>query len=78
MAQLRSCLHLTFKELSNDISHTKIQVKIKKLWPQQVEEAKQAVEKELCRDISRLCHNKASDKARNFVEKNPNYVTKMS
>ena len=29
-------LHSTFKELSNDTSHTQIRVKTKKLWPRQV------------------------------------------
>ena len=40
---------------------------MKKLWPQQVEEKKQADKQKLCRDVSRLCRDKASDKSRNFV-----------
>ena len=47
---------------------------MKKLWPQQVGEEKQATEHKLCRDISRLCHDKASNKARNFFATNPDYV----
>ena len=35
---------------------------------------KQAVEHKLCGDISRLCHDKASNKARDFVMTNPDYV----
>ena len=40
MAQFHSWLHSTFKEISNDTSHTQFRVKMKKLWPQQVEEEK--------------------------------------
>ena len=48
---------------------------MKKLWPQQVGEEKQVVEHKLCRDISRLCYEKSSNKVRSFVAKNPDYVT---
>ena len=60
-------LHSTFKELSNHTSHAQFRVKMKKLFPQQVEEEKPIAEQKLCRDIFRLCCDKASDKARNFV-----------
>ena len=60
-------LHSTFKELSNDTLHAQIRVQTKKLCYQQVGEEKQAVEHKLCRDISRLCRDKAYNKARNFV-----------
>ena len=43
MVQIPSWLHSTFKELSNEYSHAKIQVKMKKLWPRQVGEEKQVV-----------------------------------
>ena len=51
MAQLHSCLHSTFKEISNDTSHTQFRVKMKKLWPQQVEKEKQAAEQKLSRQF---------------------------
>ena len=41
MAQIPSCLHFTFKELSNEYSHAQIRVKTKKLWLRQVGEEKQ-------------------------------------
>ena len=44
------------------------------LWPQQVGEKKQVVEHKLCRDIYRLCRDKASNKAKNFFTTNPDYV----
>ena len=44
------------------------------LWPQQVGEEKQVAEHKLCRDISRLCRDKANNKARNFFMTNPDYV----
>ena len=44
MVQLYSWLHSTFKDLSNDTSHTQVRVKIKNLWPQQVGEEKQVGE----------------------------------
>ena len=47
---------------------------MKKLWPQQIGEEKQAVEHKLRRDIFRLCHDKANNKDRNFVMTNPDYV----
>ena len=40
MVQIPSCLHSTFKELSNEYSHAQIRVKTKKLWPRQVREEK--------------------------------------
>ena len=74
MAKLHSLLHSTFQDLSNNTSHAQFRVKMKKLWPQQVEEENQAAEQKLCHDISRFCHDKASEKARNFVATNPDYV----
>ena len=68
MAQIKSWLHYKFKYLSNDTSHAQFRVKMKKLWPQEVEEEKQAVEQKLCRD-------KANNKGRNFVATNLDYVT---
>ena len=41
MVEITSCLHSTFKELSNEYSHAQIRVKTKKLWPRQVGEEKQ-------------------------------------
>ena len=41
MVQIPSWLNSTFKELSNEYSHTQIRVKTKKLWPRQVGEEKQ-------------------------------------
>ena len=67
-------LDLGSKELSNETSHAQIRVKMKKLWPQQVGEEKQASEHKLCRKISRLCPDKAINKAKNFVATNPYYV----
>ena len=43
MVQIPSWLHSTFIELSNEYSHAQIRVKMKKLWPRQVGEEKQAV-----------------------------------
>ena len=40
MVQILSCLHSTFKDLSNEYSHAQIRVKTKKLWPRQVREEK--------------------------------------
>ena len=42
MVQIPSWLHSTFKDLSNEYSHAQIRVKMKKLWPRQVGEEKQA------------------------------------
>ena len=70
MDQIYSWLHSTFEDISNDTSHAKIRVKMKKLWLQQVGEEKQATEYKLCYDIYRLC----CDKARKFVVTNPHYV----
>ena len=72
--QLNSWLYSTFKEFSNDSSHAQIQVKMKKLWPQQVGEEKQASKHKLCSDISRLCRDKANNKAKKFVTTNPDYI----
>ena len=74
MAQINSWYHSTFKETSNDTSHAQLRVKMKKLWLQKVKEEKQATEQKLCRYNSRLCRDKASNKARNFVSKKPDYV----
>ena len=74
MTKIHSWMHSTFKELSNDTSHAQFRVKMKKLCPQQVEEEKQAAEQKLCCDISKLCHDKASNKARHFVPTNLDYV----
>ena len=41
IVEIPSCLHSTFKELSNEYSHAQIRVKTKKLWPRQVGEEKQ-------------------------------------
>ena len=41
MVQIPSCMHSTFKELSNEYSHAQIRVKTKKLWSRQVGEEKQ-------------------------------------
>ena len=54
-------LNCTFQELSNEYSHAQIRVKMKKLWPRQVGEEKQAAvslsgsmsRQELCRDQCR-------------------------
>ena len=68
MAQLHSWLHSTFKYISNNTSHAQFRVKMKKLWPQQVEEEKQAAEHKLCRDkASDKASDKAIDKANNKV-----------
>ena len=50
MVQIPLCLHSTFKELSNEYSHAQIRVKMKKLWPRQVEEEKQVAVQKLSRD----------------------------
>ena len=59
MVQISSCLHSTFKDLSNEYSHTdlsneyshaQIRVKMKKLWSRQVGEEKQVVVQKLSRD----------------------------
>ena len=63
MAQQYLRLNSTLKNLSNDTSHAQICVKMKKLWPRQVGEEKQAANHRLCRD-----------KAKNFVMTNPDYV----
>ena len=66
MDQLYSWLYSTFKEISNDTSHSQFRVKMKKLWPQEVEEEKQAAEHKLCHDKASnkvlLCRNKVLDK----------------
>ena len=78
MVQLHQWLNSKFKEISKYTSHAQIRVKIKNLWPQLVEEEKQAIEKKVCRDISRLCCDKACNKERNFVTTNPDYVATKS
>ena len=66
MVQLHSWLYFTFKDLSNDTSHAQFRVKMKKLWPQQVKEEKQATEHKLCCDKASnkvlLYRNKVLDK----------------
>ena len=42
MVQNPPWLNSTFQELSNEYSHAQIRVKMKKLWPRQVGEEKQA------------------------------------
>ena len=49
MVQIPPWMHSTFKELSNEYSHAQILVKMNKLWPRQVREEKQVVQK-LSRD----------------------------
>ena len=64
MVQLYPWLHFTFKELSNDTSHTQIRVKTKKLWPQQVGQRKLCRDKVFCRieqtlsQQRKLCHDR--------------------
>ena len=50
MVQIPSCLHSTFKDLSNEYSHAQIQVKMKKLWPRQVREEKPVAVQKISRD----------------------------
>ena len=50
MVQIPSCLHSTFKELSNEYSHVQIRVKTKKLWPRQVREEKPVAVQKISRD----------------------------
>ena len=50
MVQIPSWKHSTFKELSNEYSHSQIRVKMKKLWSRQVGEEKQVVVQKLSRD----------------------------
>ena len=50
MVQIPSFLLSTFKELSNEYSHTQIRVKMKKLWPRQVGKEKQVAVQKLSRD----------------------------
>ena len=50
MVQIPSFFHSIFKELSNEYSHTQIQVKTNKLWPQQVREEKNKLLSRNCRD----------------------------
>ena len=64
MLQIYSWLHSTFKEISNDTSHTQIQVQMKKLCHQQVGEENKS--------LSRFCRDRANDKA--FLQKNPYFV----
>ena len=67
MVQIPSWLHSTFKYLSNEYSHAQIRVKMKKLWPRQVGEKKQAAVRKVCRDkesMSRqaVCRDRCRDK----------------
>ena len=56
MVQNPPWLNSTFKELSNEYSHAQIRVKMKKLWPRQFGEEKQATVRKyvatrrVCRD----------------------------
>ena len=50
MVPISSWMHSTFKELSNEYSHTQIRVKTKKLWPRQVREEKPVAVQIWCRD----------------------------
>ena len=47
---------------------------MKQVWPQLVEEEKQAIVQKLCHDIYRFCR----EKAKHFVVTNPDYVTTKS
>ena len=60
MVQIPSCLHSTFKDLSNEHSHAQIRVKMKKLWPRQVGEEKQVVVRKVCRD-QEVCRDQCRD-----------------
>ena len=64
MVQIPLWLYSSFKEISNDTSHTQIRVQTKKLCHQQVGEENKS--------LSRFCRDKASDKA--FLRQNPNFV----
>ena len=67
MVQIPSWMHSTFKYLSNEYSHAQIRVKMKKLWPRQVGEEKQAsvrkyvATRKVCRD-RRVCRDQCRDK----------------
>ena len=50
MVQILSCLHSTFKDLSNEYSHAQIRVKMKKLCPRQVGVEKHVDVQKLSRD----------------------------
>ena len=81
MVQIPSCLPSTFKELSNEYSHTQIRVKMKKLWPRQVGEEKQVIVQKLSRDqeivlqpenlvtTRKLCHDQKTCVATKSAEK---------
>ena len=60
MVQLHLWLHSTFKELSNDTSHTKILVKTKKLWPEKSEKNKFVTTKKT------VCHDEKNSLSRQF------------
>ena len=70
MVKIYPWLHSTFKDLSNDISHSQIRVQMKKLCHQQVREENKSlsrfcrdrVSKKLCRDKPRFCHDRVSNK----------------
>ena len=49
MIKISIWLHSTFKDLSNEYSHTQIRVKTKKLWPRKVGEEKQVAVQKLSR-----------------------------
>ena len=59
MVPILSCLHSTFKDLSNEYSHAQIRVKMKKLWPRQVGEEKQVAVRKVCRD-KEVCRDQES------------------
>ena len=66
MVQIPPWLHSTFKYLSNEYSHAQIRVKMKKLWPRQVGEEKQAAVRKYVatRSMSRqeVCRDQCRDK----------------
>ena len=60
MVQIYSWLHSTFKELSNDTSHTQIRVKTKKLWSRQIGQSFMSHSRKLCSDIENYVMTKFS------------------
>ena len=68
MVQIPSWLHSKFKELSNEYSHVQIRVKMKKLWPRQVGEEKQAAVRKVCRD-KEVCRDQESMSRREMLQK---------
>ena len=64
MVEISPWLYSSFKELSNETSHTQIRVQTKKLCHQQVGEENKF--------LSRFCHDKANNKA--FLQQNRDFV----